>query len=223
MLWYRVFAMAVVFILLLVAINLAGASATYSYGGYRTNYESTTYPFDTPARCAWIADAFKHPAPDAVFATCVLVLGFVSRVVRLFDGISSACDKWLRTKPDILLQGLGQAGQERAKQSTNSISRAGWRIATAAVISIYIFGKALRDCVGSTLSQLLWLSFSLLYGTVKIFAWRSTSAGVELAENAWGFGQVIPLLMLIQPLMAVPELFAGKVCFYLIPDLAIDR
>ena len=174
-------------------------------------YEYYHYAFDAPARCTWTSNAFTHPSPDAVFASCVLALGFVSRVVRLFDTSSSICEKWLRTKPSRWLQCLGEKWMERATKSTNLVSRTWWKIITGVVIAVYIMGKATYDCIGSMLNQLLWLSFSLFYGTAKIFSWRATTSGAPgLVENGWGFGQIVPLLMLVQPLMALPELFSGK-------------
>ena len=215
---YRAFAMAICFLLLLVAINLAGAQATQiikspativDYGGYIFN-NGRPYTYDAPARCTWTTSAFTAPAADVVFATIVLVLGFVSRVVRLFDVSSNLFEHWLRKRPGKFLRQLGEVWLARADDSASLLPRLWWRIATGAVITIYVFGKAFYDCIGSTLNQLLWLSFSLFYGTAKIFSWRALTIGVGLDENKWGFGQIVPLLMLLQPLMALPELFSGK-------------
>ena len=200
---YRAFAMAICFLLLLAAVNLAGAPSSSSD-------EVNVYSYDAPIRCTWVPGAFATPDLDIVFATIVLVLGFVSRVVRLFDASSKLFENWLRKKPGNFLRGLGEVWLARADRSASLVSRLWWRIASGAVITIYVFGKAFYDCIGSTLNQLIWLSLSLFYGTAKIFSWRSLTIGVGLDENRWGFGQIVPLLMLLQPLMALPELFSGK-------------
>jgi hypothetical protein len=215
---YRAFAMAICFLLLLTAVNLAGAQAaliietphtSVDYDGYVYN-PGRPYAYDAPARCTWTSSAFTAPAADVVFATIVLVLGFVSRVVRLFDASSNLFENWLRKRPGKFLRRLGEVWLARADNSGSLLPRLWWRIATGAVITIYVFGKAFYDCIGSTLNQLIWLSFSLFYGTAKIFSWRGVTKGVGLNENGWGFGQIVPLLMLLQPLMALPELFSGK-------------
>jgi hypothetical protein len=216
-LWYRILAMSVVVLLLIPAIVLAGVSASASVSiVFSADNEGTLYPFDTPARCGWTPSAVEHLSPDTVFATCVLGFGIVSRIIRLFDKSSNTIECWLRRMPSKWLQKSGAKWRGRVHASRNPRSRTWWKIATGSVITVYVFGKATYDCIGSTLNQLMWLTFSLLYGTSKIFSWRGMTErapGLALAEYEWTFGQIIPLLMLIQPLMAIPELFSGPPCF----------
>ena len=222
---YRAFAVAICFLLLLAAVNLAGAQAVVNEitQMYEGSYSVPSYTYDAPVRCTWSSEAFIAPSPDVVFAAIVLVLGFVSRVVRLFDASSNLFEKWLRTIPGNSLRRLGEVWHARAEHSESLASILWWRIATGTVITIYVVVKAFYDCIGSTLNQLLWLSFSLFYGTAKIFSWRALTIDVGLDENVWGFGQIVPLLMLLQPLMALPELFSGKSILEIEPVLVTNN
>lgn len=66
------------------------------------------------------------------------------------------------------------------------------------------------DVDSDVLPQLLWLSFSLIWGTMRLFYTRRPSE-----ENEWSFGQLVPVLLLLLPVLLVTEAFSGK--YYDVP------
>ena len=57
----------------------------------------------------------------------------------------------------------------------------------------------------------MWVFVSLSWGTLLVFTARAKAPSqIRKDENSWGFGQIIPLLLLILPLIAVLEAFYGS-------------
>lgn len=50
----------------------------------------------------------------------------------------------------------------------------------------------------------MWLLFSLTWGTIRLFRERH-----ETKENGWGFGQLVPVLLLLLPALLMLEGFSG--------------
>lgn len=68
--------------------------------------------------------------------------------------------------------------------------------------------------------RFFWLLFSLIWGTIRVFEDRKLAGAdfaaiqgspddVVLQENSWGFGQLIPTLLLILPLFSLIERVIG--------------
>lgn len=59
--------------------------------------------------------------------------------------------------------------------------------------------------------QLLWLLFSLVWGCIRLFSVRSYSLeeGRALEEDFWGFGQIVPTLLLFIPVLLIFENLSG--------------
>ncbi|KAL2122751.1 hypothetical protein VTJ04DRAFT_3206 [Mycothermus thermophilus] len=62
------------------------------------------------------------------------------------------------------------------------------------------------DLLTSTLSDVYWVFFSAIWGTIKLFHIKN-SAYVE-EDNSWTFGQILPAFLLLAPLISVSECFA---------------
>ena len=64
----------------------------------------------------------------------------------------------------------------------------------------------------SFLGELLTLLFGVSYGITQVVISRQNtpSAGITGNQNAVGFGQLVPLLLLGLPMLAVGEIFSGK-------------
>ena len=63
----------------------------------------------------------------------------------------------------------------------------------------------------SFLSQILWLVFGNAYGIVQVVIARLLIGGFQVIgnENEMGFGQIVPLLLMVLPLLAVREVYDG--------------
>lgn len=54
------------------------------------------------------------------------------------------------------------------------------------------------------LKQVYWLIISIIWGSLHLLRVRGTSEG---GDNEWGFGQIMPMISLAAPLIAVSGYF----------------
>ncbi|KAL6914945.1 hypothetical protein FSST1_012705 [Fusarium sambucinum] len=62
-----------------------------------------------------------------------------------------------------------------------------------------------HQCRGSFVWRLCWLWSGVVYGTSSIFFYRLNTLGMSGDPDHWGFGQVVPLALLVLPLFAAME------------------
>ncbi len=63
------------------------------------------------------------------------------------------------------------------------------------------------------LIQISWLLYALAWGTVRLYMGRSyisNDSHTTAEENSWAFGQCIPVLLLMLPLLAMVETSYGE-------------
>lgn len=68
---------------------------------------------------------------------------------------------------------------------------------------------------------MFWLLFSLVWGTIRLFVLRNNMHKFydpDLEENHWGFGQLVPVLLLLLPVLLMAEGFSGKISLKLRPQ-----
>ena len=152
---------SILFILLFVAIAFAGATML------------TNSTFDPPARCAWSGINLKYWSADVVFSVCVLSSGFISRLIKLFDYPSNKVHLWLRRKPGDWMQRQIASCLEKGRPASGPFGKTCWRLLATLLIAIYLLIKSIYECLGSVLVELLWIHFSLFYGTAKVFPGES--------------------------------------------------
>lgn len=57
--------------------------------------------------------------------------------------------------------------------------------------------------------RILWLGSSCAYGITDVFLVRSNAIGMDGDPNEWGFGQIVPLVLLLLPLLTVSQSVLG--------------
>ncbi|KAF3807226.1 hypothetical protein GCG54_00008681, partial [Colletotrichum gloeosporioides] len=82
--------------------------------------------------------------------------------------------------------------------------RTGWRarLWTSILflrVALNLTARLYADLVSSELSDVYWLFVSTVWGTLRIIGVRLS---VEVDENSWEFGQILPVFLLIGPIMA---------------------
>jgi hypothetical protein len=202
---WRITAMTIMFIMLFVCLALTASSVWPA-----RRYRPTLY-FDSPVFCAWDSKFTKGVVawgPDTVFTLCLLGAGYISRLSKLFISTSNFFGQWFRDQPSRWLKLLYDK-TERLSTTSNRISWAFGRLSTTLILSVYVALRSLFDLYGSLLSELIWLTFSLLWGVMKIYVWRG-KAPFHDYEDTWGFGQLLPLLLLLLPVVSLPEIYSGE-------------
>jgi hypothetical protein len=204
---WRVTAMTIMFIMLFAAIVLTTSKIWPRSEFYYKSTEGLS--LDSPAHCAWEHKYMGSWEPDAVMSVCLLTAGYLARLSKLFESTSEFFKYWLKERPGAYLKGMHDGADRRSRTSTNAVARLYWKLLAAFLLGCYVDARSLYDLYESLLSELIWLSFSLLWGTFKILVWRNGAPTREY-EDAWTFGQLLPLLLLLMPLVAIPELYAGR-------------
>ena len=154
-----------------------------------------------PARCFWSWTNSQGTGPDAVFTFLLLVGTYVWKVSLLFQPSDKALRNWLRTAPEQHLTRMLQKKARRIKDKTASpFQRQRYRT----LVGLYTFFVATCDFAESFAASLWALMIGLGWGTLHIFPPRSNMPDdVRKKEDEWGFGQVLPPLLLALPLVTV--------------------
>ncbi|KAF7889429.1 uncharacterized protein EAF01_010922 [Botrytis porri] len=156
---------------------------------------------------------FRYNWTYVVLAFVTLVFSYTTRALLLyFESIGQAMTLmakflWL----DSLAGLFGITNMKSIGSRLNGMGRQKWSYRL--LRSLYAISFACRQTFDSTIWEPGWLSFALVWGTVRIFTIRdlpnsqdnldsseSTSA-ILSEENDWGFGQVLGLSLMILPLL----------------------
>ncbi|KAL5337453.1 hypothetical protein BJX70DRAFT_399589 [Aspergillus crustosus] len=65
----------------------------------------------------------------------------------------------------------------------------------------------LVDLFRSSVFEIWWLMFSLIWGSIRLFSVRASlpREAQQLEEDQWGFGQLVPVLLLLIPVLMIAE------------------
>ncbi|KAI9369757.1 hypothetical protein BJX61DRAFT_132677 [Aspergillus egyptiacus] len=170
-----------------------------------------------PASCCFQQNLRDYVADiDEYFGATVtsqvlLVGGFISQTIKSFLWSSSFTRLWLREKPGAVFEGIGYWSDKQIQSFT------GWRrrvflLLTSLVVSLLITFRTFLDLVCSALWELMWLSLSLAWGTLRLFEIQTDPvAGTRaLEDDYWGFGQWVPVSLLLIPVVSTVEAYLGK-------------
>ncbi|KAL9093887.1 MAG: hypothetical protein Q9165_003810 [Trypethelium subeluteriae] len=155
-----------------------------------------------PAHCFWFKTWGDGVNPDAVLGFLILIVSYMWKVGALFTWSRKIFYRCVRYPLDWLLEKMVSSLAKRYAKRRKWIWL--WLFRTA--LSIYLPLTALLE-VAASFSASVWLSaLGLAFGTMEIVIPRAQNmqaTGEE--ESAWSFGQLVPLILLVQPLGAVLE------------------
>lgn len=176
-----------------------------------------------PARCFWrscefyadvLEDRDMYWCPgawdvylDSSISYALLVCGYLLNIGRLFDRSRSLIEYWIRAKPEAALE-------QQAKSSLLSNRKLMFRF----LVFVYILHAAVISILESFMGTILALLFTLVWTTEKITnpaGWRHQLfmvydvLKVPEGNSIMSFGQLLPLLLLVQPLAAIADHFTG--------------
>ncbi|KAI7711660.1 hypothetical protein KC353_g8828 [Hortaea werneckii] len=143
---------------------------------------------------------------DSPFSFAILILGYVWKLGQLYNGSRTWSKKWLRCVPEWLLE-RAAIHELRSQHSWPSGSRLRYRI----IMLVYVPMVAWFEFLESFAASLWLLLLGLIWGSMQIFLPRNSAPShVIREESVWGFGQILPLLFLLQPAAATFEHFYGS-------------
>lgn len=151
-----------------------------------------------------------------VFSALVIGISYLSAGMKLFDPTSALSRKYIRTWPGShikrLLHNLDQRSQIKG-------TRAGiFGLFYLLVFAAFAAARACFDMLESMLFEIIWLTFAIAWGTIKLFTTRSSArynsvsqdVGANpdvLSEDTWTFGQTLPLILLLLPILSMAQVY----------------
>ncbi|RFU26532.1 hypothetical protein B7463_g9794, partial [Scytalidium lignicola] len=197
---------------------------TAPYGSNIPYWSFTPEAAGSPAKCCFSEMPKKETfiGPDntdflsMIASEVVLISSSFTKALKLFRGSSNFAKAWLRHKPAQTCKRLARNLEDRFNNPKLIPKQRIYFVCHCILITFIVFARAVYDLAESMLWKMSWLLFSLAWGTVRIFNIRnladSNVAAVDdsqrevvLQENFWGFGQLVPTLLLILPLLSLAE------------------
>ncbi|KAK0374281.1 hypothetical protein CLIM01_08343 [Colletotrichum limetticola] len=158
-----------------------------------------------PVRCFWDTRTYgskKHR--DSWISYVSLIGAFAWKLCQFFDSSRDWVRFWGRSQLEYFLEMAAKRTLQKPP---------GWRKRALykAIISIYIVSVAWLELLESFMLTLFLLAFTLAWGTFQLFSSKS-QVGKEIrsAEREMGFGQLLPVLLLSQPVFVALQLYLGK-------------
>ncbi|WPH05124.1 Hypothetical protein R9X50_00802600 [Acrodontium crateriforme] len=156
----------------------------------------------TPAICFWTRTYGDGVNADAILGWVILIGSYVWKVGDLYK---KARLFYLRSFAEPVDR-AAQAGLRFAAQRYADTRQHRWLWLFRALLIVFLPITALME-IASSFTASLWVAgLGLIFGTFQIAIPRILVGYlVGSSESSWGFGQLTPLILLIQPLGAVSE------------------
>ena len=202
LLWFRIGGMTVLLDLLISAL----VPTVSLYWAWAVQHHYDNHGLGIPARCFWRYAGRGGLNVDASFSLALLIGSYIWKVGQLFDTSRYKLRKWFRSSAEWGLEMMAKSFLNKGTKMTFR-DRASFR----AIAVVYVPLMAVCEFVESFSASLCLLSTGLVWGSIQVFYLRGLApAPVKTAESTWGFGQLLPLLLLLQPIVAIMEHSYGK-------------
>lgn len=146
----------------------------------------------------------------------VVIASYLHGGYRLFDPTAQFTRKYFRTWPGKRVKTLLHFLERRATR--RGLRASLWTIPHLLVFAGFASSRAFWDFTESMLFEILWLTFAIAWGTVKLWSTRaSVHLGPDgeplvehddvLEEDYWTFGQTLPLILSLIPILAMAQTY----------------
>jgi len=205
--FWRVVGMSILLVLLLIALVPTSrwafqAALIQSYGMPRCRLSQL------PATCFWqrtaVIDTIQGywivplVTRDSLLSYLYLVLVFLWKISAIFRPTRDFVTLWCRERPITYLEIKLQTLSSRAhviRPTTTVQRRSKWLFHT--LMAFYFPVYALTELSVSFAGSLLLICTGLSWGTIQVLKYREgLPADIRRSDNRWGFGQILPLLLL---------------------------
>lgn len=147
-----------------------------------------------------------------IFSVAVISVSYIHCAVRLFDPNGQTSQKYLRARPGSYFKSL-LFFLEKKVLCKGFQSRL-WNVFYLPLYAIFVSTRSFFDIMQSMLLEIVWLSFAMAWGTIKIWDTRSAVSfnpdgeSHDVHEDShWSFGQTLPLVLLILPLLSMAQAY----------------
>lgn len=203
---WRLLGMAVLFIMLIVGLV---PTVSYDWGIIYSPDADTSLPdaiqptaWGIPAICFWGKTYHDGVNDDAPIGYLILVLSYVWKAGDLFLWPRQLYQQGIRRPLESSMTRLLSVTAKQYLRSRKTRWLWCFRVSMMACIPLLAFMEVM-----ASFSASLWLSaLGLAFGTIQIVVPRQQNLAQTAAqETEWGFGQLVPLVLLVQPLGALSE------------------
>lgn len=160
-------------------------------------------------------DSYSHGGPriwSMVFSVLVVSISYIHSGIRLFDPTSELTRKYLRAWPGHHIKRLLHFLERRSRK------QGFWKVPYLLVFAFFTSARVSCDLVASMLVEIIWLTFAIVWGTIKVWDTRASAGynterqyvganGDVLEEDSWSFGQTLPLVLLLLPLLSMAQAY----------------
>lgn len=218
----RVAGMFILFVMLFIAIAPTGSQTYYyiisgnlfSNVGYDVPDGNQYLASGVSSACFWNRRYWNGWRWDAGLTYVLLISSYIARAAALFESSETFFRHNIR---DRLLGHLEKALDRNVKHIRDSVAhQTSARFAQRLIYHIYLATYAVMfaslELYSSFLAPLLWVLLNLIWGSLQLLIPRvglAESAAIA-EENTFGFGQIIPLMLLALPLVAAVEAYYGR-------------
>lgn len=195
-------AIRVITMILILGLLLAALVPTMT----REWEKSLTPPAKTgmPARCLWNTRLYAVNGIGDFWISYVSLLGaFTWKLCHFFDSSRKWVRLWTRARLECFLEKI-------ARRSLRKPPSRRTRTTFRAISTIYIIFVAWMELLECFMFTILVLTFTLGWGTYQLFASKSPlPEEIQSAEREMGFGQLLPILLLSQPIFVAVQIYLG--------------
>jgi hypothetical protein len=155
-----------------------------------------------PARCFWARTYGDGVNNDAPIGYALLIVSYIWKVGDMFAPTRKLFNSGIRGPTERVIEQLLSIASRRYVRTRRKRHLWCFRLLLVPTIPFITLVEFL-----SSLSASLWLSmWGLVFGTIQVIVPRQQNLQQTAAkEGEWGFSQLVPMILLIQPLGALTE------------------
>ncbi|RSL68597.1 hypothetical protein CEP54_002669 [Fusarium duplospermum] len=153
-----------------------------------------------------------------VISLIFLALGFIFRILKLVPSLSGALTRRVRepiaTFCERFITKLATYAARPHESKWASLRQDFWtHLVVRPVIACFLVFQIHIDLFTSIIAELSWLFGLLLWGTIRVMGARMSSQQESVVQDAneWSFGQTLPVLLLLGPIVMVVRSFATHI------------
>ena len=171
-----------------------------------------------PARCFWHRRYSGYLRGDSIWSFTILIAGLIGKGMLLFESTRSFFIEHIK---DGCLDKLAQPLDWLVDRNRQVYPRPNVQVKAQNVtlnlvfkvmMALYVAAWLLFELLGSFVASLWMCLIGLAWGSTHILLHRSyISDTIREKENEWGFGQILPVALLVVPFLACMETFTGQI------------
>ena len=180
----------------------------HTYDG--TSHDTAISSAGIPARCLWQRQYSGGLIPDAAWSFIILIFSYLWKGLLLFR----SSHRFLKLSCREKMQGPLQRRLDRiaAILAKNRRKPRRWLVLQYKLtLCLYLAVWALFELAQSFVMSLWICGAGLVWGSFQILEPRRTMPSQTLnTENSWTFGQILPVLLLLVPILSFAEGYTSK-------------